>query len=393
MSDKKENKTMTDTAETTSAPLPIRRVAICGEIRSGKSSQLNALLCETFLHDNLGNDDRPTVYVEYDDEKDIQYFTANGESITPEKLKSTTPPPKIENIQISHDREELSNFEFIEIPLTNAESLTDKQVRLLESCDIMIWVTIASQAWRLTEKTIIDEFGAAVPKHCILSVSRSDKLRTLADKDKLSDRLTRETSDIFGEIVFVKNARQKIALSAKSELEHRKTGADEILDALNAMSEQISLEPVAPEPTVEAEPEVQADTAIDDTATADPKPASKDDIGSVLKPQVDDIGQDIVVGLHQTSKNDAITVIKGNADFGQNVADTCRKLQSTWLDAGGRGLEDASGFSIAVRTKTHSLLYQNATEESALFMFSDIAQQTHGVAQNKLNQMCKTLGA
>lgn len=221
------------------------RVVICGEVSAGKSTVLNALLRARIVPDNIGRDTRPVIVARHRATPGAEVRYLDGQH----RLSDAVDDPGLfqdaEQIQLWSDQQHLAGLELIEVPLTKAEDLTEAQIALIRSADVMIWVTIASQAWRLTELTIIEQLGDARPACGILAVTRADKLRNDDDRARLRDRIEREAGAYFNSCIFVNGARRQLDSAAASDAAWVRTGGAEIDEALKAFAESLKAEPVA----------------------------------------------------------------------------------------------------------------------------------------------------
>ncbi len=245
---------------------PLFKIVICGEVNSGKSTVLNAVLRGRYLPDNIGQTARPLISARYRDRPGADVHFADGQS---ETLDDTSDPARLlgaEQVRLWSDVPQIDGFEFIELPLTTAEDVTDDEVDVVRSADALIWVTIASQAWRLTEKSILARFGDAVPERSLIVVSRADKLRNKTDSEKLRGRVERETSEQFDACVFLNGANRTIDAATTTSDKWTQSGAVEILERLHGFAglEMADLDATAPVPPVsEATPEREVENLFD----------------------------------------------------------------------------------------------------------------------------------
>jgi len=169
------------------------RIVICGEVNSGKSTVLNGLLRQNVLPDFFGAAVRPYILVTQGETAKCGILRDGGEEEEVETFEGCDFSDSSMCMVVS-DRDHLSGFEIVEVPYLNEKQIPDDMVDLISSADILIWTTIASQAWRLSEKTILDKLENR-PKRSVLAVSRADKLRNDADRARMRERLARETPD------------------------------------------------------------------------------------------------------------------------------------------------------------------------------------------------------
>ncbi|OOY23681.1 hypothetical protein BMI91_14530 [Thioclava sediminum] len=251
------------------APL---RVAICGEVNSGKSTVLNAILRARSIGDNLGRTERPTVVARYRATPGVVMRDATGREIDAAEVEEGWAVPS--EIYVYSAQPHLQGFEFVEVPLSRPEDVNEEQIGLIATCDVMIWVTIASQAWRLTEKTMIERLGPARPSDCLLAISRGDKLRNDTDRAKLKARVQRESAAYFSRVAFLYGSRDLLREAETSDEAFQRSGGAALIAALGAMTGRA----VAGLDTLD--PETEADLAI---GTHDaPSPLLSEHGGAVL---------------------------------------------------------------------------------------------------------------
>ncbi|OWY15216.1 hypothetical protein B6V72_01035 [Thioclava sp. F34-6] len=256
-------------------PDPVRaplRVAICGEVNSGKSTVLNAILRARSIGDNLGRTERPTVVARYRATPGVVMRDATGREIDAAEVEEGGAVPS--EIYVYSAQPHLQGFEFVEVPLTCAEDLNEGQVGLIATCDVMIWVTIASQAWRLTEKTLIECLGSARPSDCLLAISRGDKLRNDRDRAKLKARVQRESAAYFSRIAFLHGSRDLLRAAETSDEAFQRSGGAALIAALGAMTGRAVAGLDA------LDPETEADLAIG--AHDAPSPLLSEHGGAIL---------------------------------------------------------------------------------------------------------------
>ncbi|WP_238367456.1 dynamin family protein [Mesobacterium pallidum] len=210
------------------------RIVICGEVSSGKSTVLNCLLRERLLPDNLGAPVRPYVAARWAPSRRVQSAFPDGTILTPE-FGDHEALRGADRILIHSSARHVKSYEFLELPLTTADELTDDHFALVRSADVLIWVTIASQAWRLTEQRILDELETVIPGRTILAISRADKLRTRRDSEKLMARIEAETMDYFDAAHFVHGTRDLVATAGKSRQAWEETGGAAIMDRIEEL--------------------------------------------------------------------------------------------------------------------------------------------------------------
>lgn len=227
------------------------RVVICGEIRSGKSTVINTLLRENVLPHFFGESWRPAVLVRHNAVagKFVQYF--DGSQIEVASLQDVPRFDEVAQFIIQTSQPHLKGFELIELPFFQDGEVTEETLDFMATADIMIWTTIASQAWRLTEKTVIQRLADKRPAHAIIAVTRADKLRSQADCDRVSQRVIHETAEYFAHAVFIHGASSQIEHSAASDRAWEETSGRALFQILSDYGDEIRgslAEPVDPAP-------------------------------------------------------------------------------------------------------------------------------------------------
>ncbi|WP_306131800.1 hypothetical protein [Roseivivax marinus] len=244
------------TADLTPAPAASPKthmtVVVCGEVRSGKSTVLDAL-ARRRLPKPLGAGDAPDpavaalrTVVRHRGRPGTALVQRDGRIVELSEGSATVAPDldAVDHLLIWSDSPHLAGIELVELPLTTAEDLSEDDRAVLRAADAMIWVTIGSQAWRFTEKTILDVLGEDRPAHALLTVSRADKLRRAKDRDKLMDRLVRETGDYFDACHLLNGSGRNLDMSHDSDAVWSTTGAKAIFDVLRRIGGTLGTPPV-----------------------------------------------------------------------------------------------------------------------------------------------------
>jgi len=118
----------------------------------------------------------------------------------------------------------LEGVEIVEIPFHHDGGISAQNLALIADADLIIWVTIASQAWRLSEKALIEDLPYNVREKSILAISRADKLKAADDLDKIETRLQSDASKFFSEIVFMQASTDKLTKSVYDTRVWEETG-------------------------------------------------------------------------------------------------------------------------------------------------------------------------
>ena len=186
------------------------RIAVAGEFESGKSSVINALLRAPVLPCNPGLLGRPAIKITHAQRKSIDAETASGKVTTPVSLNELIDDTDLANCHIKLPLGMLKGVEIFEVPFHHEGGIAQSDLELIGDADLIVWVTIASQAWRLSEKAIIESLPWHAREKSILAISRADKLKGPEDLDKIEIRLQEDASQFFSEIVFIQASTDKL---------------------------------------------------------------------------------------------------------------------------------------------------------------------------------------
>ena len=390
------------------------RVAICGEVSSGKSTVMNTLLRRSHLPDNLGQKRRPMIVAGYRDRTGIEILRENGDIVELDQVTDFKRLRDASQITLWSDQPHLAGYEFTEVPMTTAEDVSDAQIALLRSADVLIWVTIASQAWRLTEKAILEKLGDARPKRSILAVSRADKLRSKNDMDRIGERLERDAGAFFEDVVFVSGGRAEIDRSTQSQEAWIRTGGAEFR-AHSHLGPVGAAEPEKPDPTkalpaaaeatvakttvavptltdaeMVTEDEIKtldSDTSVGLLASKGTRAQLRKDLGALAAM----VSGTKVFGLMRDAKGRQLEIFVGEPRYGRSVARACAALIES-LTANYSFVPDSGEVHAAILTGRDNYLFcQNIAGTGLAFMMSDRKDATLGSSQNALSRLCRLI--
>lgn len=389
---------------------PVIRIAVCGKVSSGKSTVLNAMMRDRILPDNIGRTNRPIVVLGHRPESGGQFHYSDGSSTEFSGRADSAQFDETTQLHLWSDHKHLSGFEFVEIPMTKAEELTSEQIALVASCDLLIWVTIASQAWRLTEKTILEHLQEVRPQNAILAVTRADNLRNKSDQIRLRERLFHETSHLFNDHVLIHGAPSKLLQSAKSEALWSETGGAEILSSISQISDSIRAlksgaavtdpktemasrgavfhrskrpdnhpAPGTPEPTeMQAMPDARCSDLVALTVTA-------------LTNQIKDMTGVLAAGLIPQDAEKPV-IVEGSAQEAKAASALAHAVIKTYdshfSDNDGTAVES---FHLALQSRR--VLFSALPERGVLYIVADAGLMTQGLAQTCLARLSKGITA
>lgn len=225
---------MTDTVVPT-------KIAFCGEVSSGKSTALQSILRRAFLPDFFGVQNHPKIRVLLGAPQGYAvYRTVDGETHAVDDPMTIPASDAIAEIVVAFE----NTFglrrpcALIEFPPLRDGHVDLANIQEIATCDALVWTTIGSQAWRLSEKTILDDFADQLPQRKLLVATRADKFRNDVDREKLWSRLEKETADYF-ESLHLLGVSPKAFEAPEDTATWRAAGVAEFLKSLNALLQAI----------------------------------------------------------------------------------------------------------------------------------------------------------
>lgn len=240
--------------------LPIK-IGFCGEVNSGKSTALQSILRQAFLPDFFGVEKHPAIRVLLGaDVAFARYLTADGVLHDIEDPRAIEASEEITEIIVAFQqpfglRRPCELVEFA--PLRDGH-VDASQIQDIAACDAIVWTTIGSQAWRLSEKTILDDFAKQLPEKKLLVATRADKFRNDTDREKLRTRLENETAGYFQSLHLLGVAPNSFETPEDAAI-WRENGVVDFCKALNTMLQAI------PQKTEAIETSLVQESAADDS--------------------------------------------------------------------------------------------------------------------------------
>lgn len=240
-------------------PLPestrsAHRVVVCGEVGSGKSTVINSLLRETTLSYGLVSGERPIIIFRYAKQAGIlARFKCGGKAVFT-SFSQCRDLKGIASLTVFHTKAHLKAVEITEIPMERSSRISDDAQTIIRDADTLIWTTIASQAWRLSERDAVQKLAQYCPPRRFAAVSRADMLKSHSDRDKILKRLQAEAQDYFVDFHFIYGDSDLIDFSQYEEEGWQGTGGADLLSSLtDGMLPGLPVESVEVEsPKVEA---------------------------------------------------------------------------------------------------------------------------------------------
>jgi dynamin family protein len=184
---------------------PAPRVALVGEFSAGKSSIINLLLGRDMIPTAvLASTRRPTL-LRHAPNPQIEAIADDGkrELVTPDSVEIVA-RDDINHFDIGLPNELLRSIELIDTPgFADPDREPRRTLEMINRADICLWCTLATQAWRNSERQTWLSLPARFRTHGILVATHIDTLAERGARKKIRTRLQREAGDLFGEIVLL----------------------------------------------------------------------------------------------------------------------------------------------------------------------------------------------
>jgi Dynamin family len=180
-------------------------LALCGEFSAGKSSLVNLLLgCDMLPTAVLPSTRRPT-FLRYAPDLRIEAVLEKGEreAVASDAI-GTSAREDVSYFEIGMPSAVLREIEMLDTP-GFADPFHDpaRTMDMVESADICVWCTLATQAWRESERQTWLSLPPRFRTRGILVVTHIDTLAHAGEHQRVRARLQREAGDLFGDIVFL----------------------------------------------------------------------------------------------------------------------------------------------------------------------------------------------
>lgn len=339
------------------------RVVVAGEVNSGKSAVVNALVRDQIVPDFFGQEIRPVVLLTYGPEQVCEVYHLDGTSQVIEDWSTVSGLNDVSYCSVTAPLENLRDMEILEVPFVHDGEIGSETLELVGTADVLVWVTIASQAWRLSEKTIVDQFAALEIPRKVLAVSRGDKLRSANDRDRIGERLRTETGGRFSDIIFMQAGKKVIKDSKTNPASWEATKGKELFHRLEQLAAEALAEP-------EGEP-TDSDQSADIIPFSEPKFAASTPATSPVPAEVEGLAPEhealgaSVASVHGTvaalllTADDEAVVLGGRANMAERAADVARRWREAYENVPSLGEEPMdiqvkmNGYTMFLRSKGH----------------------------------------
>jgi len=233
-------------------------IVVAGEFEVGKSSVVNALLRRNLLPNDPGFLSRPLVKIRHHHTTVISAKLSDGSSIEADCIDDLVERDDVVSCVIHTPLPKMEAVEIVEIPFDPTHGFDPEHHEIMRTAGLFIWGTIASQAWRLSEKTIIQTLPEEMRERSVLAITRADKLISSNDLDLIERRLQKEAAPFFNELVFMQASTKNLTASETSEAGWRETGGYTLFEVASDVIGELT---IADEVLLNAMEELEADNS------------------------------------------------------------------------------------------------------------------------------------
>jgi hypothetical protein len=212
------------------------RLAICGEVNSGKSSLANLLgRIESLPTAAISNTRIPTLLY-YAHEPEIWAVPQTPGRRVRLRADRKTLPRSVFRLEVGLPSPGLRAAQILDLPGLAGPTHVDLA---MHAVDAALWCTVSTQAWKESERLAWSQMPARLRACGLLVATHVDLLANARDRDKLLARLRGECDQMFRDIIMVSTVNA-LAMVRKDELvpvsaAWQASGAHELDVALSAL--------------------------------------------------------------------------------------------------------------------------------------------------------------
>lgn len=179
------------------------RVVLLGEVNAGKSSLANLLIGEPVVPTSVIANTRYPLRFHYAERPQLVAVLQGGgrEQFAWSEIDDVSRHP-IKRLDVGLAIDRLKIFEVIDLPgLGNPTADPSTFTHHYSLGHLAIWCTVATQAWKESERRAWTRISGARQASALLAVTHMDLLSTADDRQKVLDRLNTEVGTLFRRIV------------------------------------------------------------------------------------------------------------------------------------------------------------------------------------------------
>jgi len=182
------------------------RIIVLGESNAGKTSLVNLLLDQTLLPESVLANTRRPVVLRFASSIVVTGVTSSGRIDLGRGDVQPQHGATLQRLEVGLPNPRLESFDLVDTPALS----TLPQLDSLRpgAADLLLWCTVATQAWKESERRLWMTIRKRHRRRAILVVTHRDNLRGGDDSSKIRLRLTGETADCFDGIAFVCGSRR-----------------------------------------------------------------------------------------------------------------------------------------------------------------------------------------
>jgi Dynamin family len=181
------------------------RVALLGEPNSGKSSIANGIIGKALLPALPIPNTRLPTRLYYAPRPQIDALTAEGEAVSLSKQMPLT--NEFVRLDIGLSVPFLRDIEVIDLPGLRSRPARCKGSTNPGAFDGAIWATVATQAWRESERSKWASLPARIRRRGVLAVTNIDLIRSSADFESVEARIRPVAKEHFAALCFLPHLR------------------------------------------------------------------------------------------------------------------------------------------------------------------------------------------
>jgi GTPase SAR1 family protein len=179
------------------------RLAILGEANSGKSSIANRLIGGVALPASPIANTRLPCILYYAAEPRIHALKSDGNRVAL-SARDTIASAEILRVEVGLPAPLLRTVQLLDFPATANPLLPVRtETVLAHQVDAALWATVATQAWRETERQAWLNLPERIRKRSMLAVTYCDRIASRRDFQKLKTRLEKEAGPEFAVLCFL----------------------------------------------------------------------------------------------------------------------------------------------------------------------------------------------